>query len=105
MNRRDFVRGPGLGFVVTLVAAAVAGPLHGSVHQVQVRGSRDGRLLRSEDGGESWEEAVVFGPGFTVGEVWRHRAGHVARVGFGGRSFLLHSTDGRAWKSFPNAAT
>ena len=109
MNRRAFIKSVALtslaGFAAismpTLQASAGLTPPPAEVsikaRGRMVKGTRDGRLFESLDGGNTWRALVNFGPQCPILEIQQRRGALYARVGFQRYSFLLKSADGRTW--------
>ena len=110
LNRRDFLKTAGLalGAAVFSPLLSAAGPLPADIHsdlnatpaaasQVRYRGTPDGKVLKSDDGGSSWRTLTNFGPQYAVDDVWLSGDGLFARLRFAGDSFTLRSQDERIW--------
>jgi hypothetical protein len=63
------------------------------------RGTRDGRVLESVDGGRTWQQVASFGSHCAV-QALSNRQGQLrARIGVQGYSFALISADARLWRT------
>lgn len=102
MNRRQFILGPAATGLAATAAASL--PLNALAFPSPIyRRGEDGRVLCSEDGGESWSEVLDLGPDCRVLEI-QQRAGHLScRVANGSHRFSLFSRDGRHWATSPQA--
>ncbi len=64
-----------------------------------VRGTVDGCILASKDGGKTWTRATCLHPGCAVTSLTVSRGTLSARLDFQGHAFSLASADGKVWKS------
>ena len=111
MNRRAFIKGVALSSLAgvaaismpTLQASASLTPPPAEVRVNAlgriVKGTRDGQVFESLDGGSSWQALVNFGPQCPILEIQQRQGALYARVGFQRYSFLLKSADGRTWRT------
>ncbi|MCL4262376.1 MAG: hypothetical protein KJ069_04145 [Anaerolineae bacterium] len=104
MNRRQFLT------MVTAVSAVglarlstphltFAKGLTPALRQTLYRGTRDGKLYESTDGGKSWQLVANFGTHCTVDQIVTRRGGIYVHIICSGYSFDLHSTDARVWRT------
>jgi hypothetical protein len=63
----------------------------------QYRGTRDGLVLESVDGGRHWQQVANFGSHCVVQALNQRQAQLQARVGVAGYDFVLTSRDARTW--------
>jgi photosystem II stability/assembly factor-like uncharacterized protein len=63
------------------------------------RGTRDGRILTSPDGGRSWRRSANFGEECRVQELAAAGGSLAVRIGYRGFTFRLVSADGVAWRT------
>lgn len=109
MNRRDFLKetaGLSLAGLATLVwpvlqLSALAGQASIAV-QAQVkgrllRGTRDGLILESVDGGKTWQQVANFGKHCAILSINEQRGQVYAQVGVTAYQFALKSQDARTW--------
>ncbi len=111
MRRRDFLRGAGRALFAALIAAVAPGPLAGAAHDAspgrglasptgrRFRGTPQGMILESLDGGLSWQPRANFGPPCAVVGVFEAPDGIVAQLRVQGHHFWLSSQDGRVWRT------
>jgi hypothetical protein len=110
MNRREFLiraaQVPLIGLLAALlpgeVAAAgqnrtLASRTWATAFGRLFKGTSDGEILESLDGGMSWQRAVNFGEGYAVNVLSQEADLLYARVDFASGSFHLKSADGRTW--------
>jgi hypothetical protein len=62
-----------------------------------LRGTPDGRILSSRDGGQNWRIAADFGPAFAVRRLSKGSGQVYARLEFQALALELKSTDGQTW--------
>ena len=111
MNRRDFLkviaRVSITGLAVAMLPQVSTGmqldaSLAGTEADVlgrRLRGTFDGLILESIDGGRTWQRIANFGKHCSV---WAIREQHdqiYTRIGVKGYQFVLRSTDGRTWRT------
>jgi hypothetical protein len=111
MNRRAFIKSVTLSTLAGIAAISMptlqaSAGLTPAPAEIQVkalgkllRGTRDGKLFESLDGGASWKSLTNFGPQYAILEIQTRRGVLYARVGFQRFSFVLSSTDGRTWRT------
>jgi len=63
------------------------------------RGTVDGCIHVSTDGGKSWKLLTCLHRGCTVTALKANRSGLVATLEFAGHLFSLQSSDGKLWKT------
>lgn len=105
MNRRDFLKMSALfsaGLFIPLQLAAGGASSRAvevSAGGLTLRGTREGDILQSRDGGKTWQLHTRLGKEFAVTRLTADRAQGVrARIGFAGRSFeLALAKDGKHW--------
>jgi hypothetical protein len=112
MDRREFLK---LGGAVTTAAflhnipktAFASKPAEAFVNGNMYRGTADGKILLSEDGGITWRTHTNFGNDLEILEILANPRGQVfARLGFQGHSFaLVLDQNGKSWKSMPRLRT
>lgn len=98
MNRRRFLIAltalPLAGLItVHRSAPALAGPT-GALY----RGSSEGRIFKSADGGHTWQACANFGPACSVAEIKPDNDQVLARLDYQGHPFVVASIDGRTWR-------
>jgi hypothetical protein len=77
--------------------AALPVPAPALVHGRLLRGTPQGRILESLDGGLSWQPIANFGPHCAILQVSEDRDALRATLGVLGHTFDLRSRDGRTW--------
>jgi hypothetical protein len=111
MNRRNFLKGVAQASLVG--AAALVSPtlpvsmrLDASPAFVQTdalmrkfRGTPDGRILESFDGGKTWRPTANFGRHCSILAILERQGQLYTQVGIQGYSFFLSSPDGRVWRT------
>ncbi len=106
MNRRDFIKIGGLGFLTVLTGVGGLDvlanlPVEVATQGKVYRGTHDGKIFVSEDGSQTWRLHANFGSGCSIR---RFSAGansqvHVL-VGYQKYTFQLTlSSNGKFWKS------
>jgi hypothetical protein len=67
------------------------------------RGTADGKILLSENGGITWRVHTNFGSDIEILDILSSSRGQVfAQLGFKGRAFaLVLDQNGKSWKSMP----
>ena len=104
MNRRDFLK---LGSVMSVFGYATVSPI-GNIAKLPLetaafgklyRGTYDGSVHVSENGGKSWQLHSGFGPDYAILDIFTGLDGRLyVHTGFKQRSFLLVlSKDGKSW--------
>lgn len=107
MNRRDFLK---LGGVVSAMLIFPVGIAVGreidSLATVELngatyRGTSDGKVYHSADGGRTWSLLTDFGPGMTIFSLMEAPRNRIyARLGFAGHSFgLAYSLHDHTWRT------
>lgn len=97
MNRRSFLIGIAQVSLAGLLAAAAPRTILATPAGRMLRGTGHGKLYESQDGGQTWQQIVNFGPQYTVLDLFERRGSFYARLGFDKYSFLLQSSDGLTW--------
>ena len=105
LNRREFLK---TGLLAAGTAAAA--PLLSAFNRLPAglngaammgtkmyRGTQDGRVLESSDGGNTWQQIANLGPAYAVESVQYTQGVLLASAIFQGRAFRLKSVDGRRW--------
>ena len=64
-----------------------------------LRGTHDGRVLESLDGGASWQAVANFGATCQVVRIAERNGRATVRVALRGHTFDLHSADARTWRT------
>lgn len=110
MNRRTLLKAAA---AAGLSLAALSLAPHGALTSARIveaaalgrllRGTHDGRVLESLDGGASWQVVANFGAACEVVRIVERDGRAYVRVAVGGPTFDLHSTDARVWRT-PGAA-
>ena len=106
MNRREFLK---LGGALSAMLVLPLGPLDkvfDSLATVKVkgttyRGTLDGKVYHSTDGGQTWKVHTDFGSDFSVFSLTPSSRNRLdARLGFAGKSFaLILSPDENLWRT------
>jgi hypothetical protein len=102
-SRRNFMKVAGLtaGALLLVPAAAQAAGTYIIAQTAALgkmyRGTRDGRVLESIDGGKTWQQVANFGSHCAVQALNDRRGKLQARIGVGAHGFDLASADGRKW--------
>ena len=98
MNRRDSLKGMGglslagmTGFTLPALAAKK------TTVSMMLRGTSDGKVVESVDGGKSWHVVAKFGSHCSVDSINRGGDRIYARISVKGHPFLLESRDARTW--------
>lgn len=109
MNRRAFIRTlatttlAGLAAITLPVIRASAGlaPSQGYLKSSRLgqtfQGTVDGRILETQDNGQSWRPVVNFGSQYAIHTMVERQGGLYLEVRFQGYPFFLKSKDGRLW--------
>lgn len=113
LTRKEFVQGMGLalgGLLAAPFLTAAGKPppnmlLYQSRSSIQpasvalYRGTPDGKVLKSEDGGGTWHVLVNFGADYVVETVSQTAKGLLARLSYAGAGFSLLTQDERIWRT------
>ena len=110
MNRRDFLHSAATVSLATLVGVGLPGlravtrreSSSGNSGQVALssgrfKGTPDGRIFESPDGGKTWQLRADFGAHCAIPEVFESQGKIYARIMVQGYSFLIKSSDARFW--------
>ena len=95
MNRREFLKLGGLMSILACVAVSPIGmiatlPVETAVSGKIYRGTRDGNIHVSENGGKSWQLHSGFGPDCSILDIFTGLDGQLyAHVGFKQYTFHL----------------
>ncbi len=107
MDRRNFLKGMlgGIG-IVALPSLLTGAPLRAPKRFVEAtvfgrlfRGTRDGRILESLDGGKTWNLIADFGEHCSILAIFEHNGEIYTEVGILGYSFFLRSPDALVWRT------
>jgi len=109
VNRRDFLKGVAVASL-TMVTTVGLPRLQVGAHRgtspadVQTnasgkrfRGTSDGRILESPDGGKTWQTRANFGEHCSILEIYERSGKIYAHIGIQHYSFVTESWDGRIW--------
>ena len=106
ITRRDFLKLSGLASAVMLVSSvpvlnAKAKPVETEWHGKLYRGTPDGQILVSEDGGDTWSLHSKFGTHLSISDLYADfRQRLVAVLDCQNRDFKLALLpDARTWKT------
>ena len=108
-SRRGFIKAAGLAAGAALVASlpdlgaarttgAEPGATTARLFGRHYRGTADGFILESSDGGLSWQRVAKFGSHCSILSLHEHQGLAHARVEVGSHRFALTSTDARSWR-------
>jgi hypothetical protein len=112
MSRRSFMRVSGATIGSLAIGALPRALPPTAIDQVQppefklvqinfgktiLRGTRDGRILESSDGGKTWQQVANFGKHCAVVALAEQRGQCLAQVEVQSFRFALTSTDARTW--------
>jgi len=110
MNRRSFLIGIAKVTLSGIAVAALPGSLMVAVRAADpeaaalgklFKGTRDGRVLESLDGGQTWQPRANFGKHCAILALAEHQGQLWAQVGLLGHSFYLTSSDALTWYTVP----
>ncbi len=111
MNRRDFLKsmaGVSLTWLAMPVMPALpvaarvnTAPalLHSQTLNRTFKGTLDGLILESRDGGATWRTIANFGSHCSIQALLERQGNVYAQVGVQANSFLLGSADARMWRT------
>ncbi len=121
MNRRQFLRGVAFASLAAAGSGVAAWPARSEAADQPaaagspgvrdlpapaqaspgrlLRGTPDGKVVESTDGGGSWRTIANFGSHCAVTRLSRRRDELVATVALQGHTFDLRSADGRLWRT------
>ncbi len=107
LGRRDFLKqfvlAAGAAAAIPIISAAERSatlpPLPATQAGRMLRGTEDGGVLVSLDGGKTWSQLTSFGNEYAVLDVSEHGGLLFALVRFKGRNFYLKSVNGKTWYS------
>jgi hypothetical protein len=112
MNRREFLK---VGSVFSAAFFLTFGPIKGisklSVEAIQrgkiYRGTSDGKVFVSENGGKSWRLQTSFGPEYSITDIIAGKDGQVyLQLGYQFRSFHLKLADKEDfWETVPRSSS
>jgi photosystem II stability/assembly factor-like uncharacterized protein len=63
------------------------------------KGTQDGLIFESLDGGKTWRQIANLGKQCSILEITQKQSQVFAQVGFQGYSFFLRSLDARVWRT------
>jgi hypothetical protein len=104
-SRRTFFKVAGLAAGALLLAprsAQGAGNYfiaHATAFGRQYRGTRDGLVFESIDGGKTWQQVANFGSHCAVQALSNRQGQFQAQIGVGAYDFVLTSVDARTWRT------
>jgi len=110
MNRRHFLIGIAKVTLSGIAVAALPGSMMVAVRAADpeatalgklFKGTRDGRVFESLDGGQTWQPRANFGKHCAILALAEHQGQLWAQVGLQGHSFYLTSSDARTWRTVP----
>lgn len=102
MNRRNFLKKSmaavlgGLA-AIALPAGEAAAQAESNTGRVVLRGSLDGKVLESLDGGGTWRAIADFGPSCPVLRAYQNGGTIFAELRSHGVTFTLKTSDRRQW--------
>ncbi len=106
MNRRQFLTlatvftAAGMTQLGTPRLAAARGPVRIPRRQILYRGTQDGKLYRSTNGGRTWHLMANFGNHCAIDQVVsQRRGGTTVKLVCAGHNFELNSKDDRVWRT------
>lgn len=106
LNRREFLKALAIiaGSVATAsINSAFTPPPKtlgsGAKLAAQYKGSPDGYIYESLDGGKTWKVAAYLGSQYAISKISLSDSWWVAQITFGSDAFALKSKDGRMWYS------
>ncbi len=107
MNRRDLLKSAALAALTAVVRPAIppfstrsrsaAAPAGVTLNRRMLRGTPNGKILESLDGGRTWQSIANLGAHCSVHQVFESQAQIYAQVRLQDYSFLLRSPNGRTW--------
>jgi len=112
MKRRDFLK---LGSLMSAFTFASVGPMKSIVNLpietaangIMYRGTHNGQVFTSKDGGKTWQMQSQFGPDYTVLDIFTARDGQLyLQMGYKHYNFhLVQTANKQAWVSQPFKTT
>jgi hypothetical protein len=111
MNRRDFLKWAATGSLAVLAAqftrklsfvfpgVDLPGDFAARLGGKLFRGTSDGRVLASTDGGRAWHCSAYFGGQSRVQDLYVSGGRLFAEIGIPGGTFELASADGIVWRT------
>lgn len=112
MNRRDFLKIGSLASAVGFLAVGpmdnvLALPIETTISGKLYRGTADGKIYTSQNGGKSWQLQSKFPKGFAVLDIFPARDKQIyAHIGYKRVNFhLVLTKDGKSWVSQPFKTT
>lgn len=100
MNRREFLTLTGAVIVVGALGLKTPQTAEAQRLRKLYRGTADGKLEESVDGGKTWQQVVNFGEQYSVNKVTVERSGAVnVQLGYMGGVFDLCSPDALIWRT------
>ena len=112
MNRRSFLIGIAKVTLSGIAVAALPGSLMAAVRLADpeaialgklFKGTRNGRVLESLDGGQTWQPRANFGKHCAVLALVERQGQLWAQIGLQGYSFFLTTSDARTWYTVEQA--
>ena len=106
MNRRDFMTQASMAGLAMLALPLIPASAHSTTSPAfiqaevmgrKLKGTRDGRVLESLDGGQTWLPRANFGKHCAVLALGERQGQLWAQVGLQGHSFYLTSSDALMW--------
>ncbi len=109
MDRRDFLKvmtqisttGLAAAILANLPARAAPdaslAPIQTEALGRKFRGTSDGRIFESRDGGRTWQLIANFGKHCAILTLLEHQDQVYAQIGVQGYSFLVRSSNARLW--------
>ena len=108
-SRRGFIMAAGVAAGAAIIASlpapvaastagAGAGAATSRLFGRLYRGTPDGFILESTDGGLTWRQVAKFGSHCSILSLHEHEGLAYARVGVGSHQFALTSADARSWR-------
>jgi hypothetical protein len=104
MNRRVFLKKAIVAALAGCAAAVIPIKTVSARDEVLtsfglLRGTSEGQILLSQDGGLNWQTAHNFGSQFKVQRIYQQGESVYAELVFGGEMFMLKSQDAKTWKT------
>lgn len=112
MNRREFLKvSSGLSVAFFLSSSSIQAifnlPIEASYRGKTYRGTADGKVTVSEDGGKSWRLHTNLGPEYSIKKIMLGLDGRIyLKVGYQHRSFQLKlAQNDQLWESMPSTTS
>ncbi len=105
MNRRNFLTGIAAVSLAGLITIVLPTKAQAQTNGKIFRGTAEGQIFESLDGGQTWQQTANFGQNYPVLNLFEDDDVLYAQLGFQGYHFWLTSQEARIWRTTDHQAS